>query len=446
MIALKIIFAIFLTALHIIMMSIMIIFERDKPKNLIIWSVIFLFTSLLGYIIYLVNKIIYFKKKTSLITKEKEDQIYKNLINFDLKKFEINPNNEFFTFNNLAYNTCVTKNNTFEMFTNYDKFLENITKELKTATNYVYFEITSINLKSIDAIKPILLSLVENDVKVKLSYDRRLPFGLRKELKDYGISVNRFSNYKVFGSIYSNLRNIISIDGRVAFLSDLNIKSKYLLPENQLAFAGYKIKGDIAKIVDVNVRQDIVFASNKFIPYLDNVKPYNYNHLTMQYITNQSSMDIELAILKAIYMAKSSIQLVLKEFIPTDSIMSLLKFAINSNIDVRIIVPIKKSGRSKYYASRAYSKELALCGANVYLYDGYIAINQIVIDNSYALCGNFVLDREHINLSLQNLLIIEDEKIINQFNKLFDSFIDNSYRINDAKYMLLKEKFFKNFV
>ncbi len=100
----------------------------------------------------------------------------------------------------------------------------------------------------------------------------------------------------------------------------------------------------------------------------------------------------------------------------------------------------------KYYASRAYAKELALMGASVYLYDGYIRFNAITIDDNYVITGSYTLDREHINTSLQNVIIFSDSRSINSFKEMFDKAIENSYKISDAKYMLLREKFFKNFI
>ena len=432
--------------MYIVMMSIMIIFERDKPKNIILWSFTFLATSIIGYIFYAVAKGFYYKKRESLFIKEKEDEIYLNLISNNLEDLKQDTFDELFAFNNLAYNTYLTTNNSFEMITDFNKLLENLSKDLKTATSYVFLEVTSLNLKSIDVIKPILFTLVEKGVKVKLSHEKSLPLGLKKELKDNGVSVYRFSKYRTIDDIYSNLRNVISIDGKVAYIANLNIRTARLDEKIEDASVFYKLKGDVVQTIDVNLRQDIIFASNKFIPYEINKKPYNFQSTKIQYIANQTSADIELALIKAICTAKTSIQLILESFIPTESITSLLKFAINSNIDVRLMVPLKTRKFSKYYAYRAYAKELALYGANVYLYDGFINSNQIVIDSKYAICGAFILDREHINLSLQNMLIIEDEKVISQFNKFFDSCINNSYRINDAKYMLLREKFFKNFV
>ncbi len=145
-------------------------------------------------------------------------------------------------------------------------------------------------------------------------------------------------------------------------------------------------------------------------------------------------------------MAKKSISLQLNEFIPTESIMSLLRFAINSHIEVKLMVPLKTATPATYYATRAYAKELALAGAKVYLYDGFIRFNAIVIDERIVLVGSYSINRQHINTSLQNLAVIEDFAVVSEFLRLFDMGVDNSYKINDARYMLLRERFFKNFV
>ena len=72
--------------------------------------------------------------------------------------------------------------------------------------------------------------------------------------------------------------------------------------------------------------------------------------------------------------------------------------------------------------------------------------NSFDIDNLYAICGSYCLNRDNVKTCLQNIIIIEDNKAIESFNKKFDKCVNNSYRISNAKYMLLREKFFKNFV
>jgi len=446
MLALKIVFAIVLAVLYLIMMSVMIILERDKPRNIIIWSFLFLVSQIVGYFIYVILKLVVYKKKQSLCVKMKEDEIYLGLVNVHLKDVNVNSFEDFYKFNELAYNAHLTQNNSFEIFKSYESFKNNLKKEIKDAKEIVLFELSKFEDYDIQDVLELLSEKVKQDVTVKIVYDRRISSRLKKTIKKLGLRLARFSKHNALNRLYSNQRNQIVIDNKVAYLCNMNVKRKHLTGKHDIADMYMMIKGDVVQEIAMSCLQDSVFATNKFIPYVENSEDKLSNNCTMQYVTNNVNTDIELLIIKAICSATKTIQLQLDEFIPTESIMSLLKFAINSNIDVRLMVPIKANESDKYYATRAYAKELALLGANVYLFDGFIRFNAITIDSKHVLYGSYSLDREHINLDLQSILVITDQKAVNSFNKAFDDAIKNSYRINNAKYMMLKEKFFKNFV
>lgn len=446
MLAVNIILGIILLIFYVVMMTIMIIFERDKPKNIIIWSILFLFTQLVGYIAYLLSRKIYYDKKRTLVVKQTEDHVYLNLVNHKLSKNNLDINDELFSHNALAFDSVVTKNNNFEIFNSYDKFKDNLKKELKSANNYIILELNKINSLDFEPILETLRDRAEYGVLVKFVYQHRLPMKLKKRLKQSGVRLHRFSKKNDLCKVYDNIRNVIVVDGRVAYLGSLNVTKGQLNPQSDVANAIMKIKGDAVQNINLALHQDTIFASGKYIEYNEYKKEEITNDSILQYVANKYESNIELLIIKAICMAKKSIQMELSSFIPTESIMSLLHFAINSNIDVRLMVPLKTDIGSRFYASRAYAKELALLGANVYLYDGYIRFNAITIDAEYVLYGSFSLDRAHLSTNLQNVCVIRDEKVTHHFNKLFDEGINNSYRINDAKFMLLREKFFKNFV
>lgn len=446
MLALKIIFCIILFILYVAMMGFMIILERDKPKNMIIWSVVFLCTQIIGYIIFIASRYVFYKKKQSLTIKQKEDEIYNKLISKNVYDNKANTNNEVFNFTKLAFNANITVNNSYEFFDTYENIKENLIKDITNANHTIIFEITKINTKDFQDVKNLLIEKAKANVDVRFVYNRSISYKFIKELKEAGVRAYRFSKLNTVGRVYSNLRNIIVIDGKIAYFANLDFTKNQLSGNKEISASCLKVKGDVVQDVNILAHKDTIFASGKYIEYKKAYSNELKNSTTLQFVTNQADNDLELVLIKAICMAKSSIQLQLAQFIPTESIMSLLRFAINSNIDVRLMVPLKNDRRGKYFASRAYAKELALFGANVYLYDGYIKFNSITIDNEYVITGSYVVDREHLNTSLQNMLLIKDNKAVTNYNKIFEECVQNSYRISNAKYMLLMEKFFKNFV
>lgn len=446
MLGLKIFFGVLFFLIYVIMMSVMIIFERDKPKNMIIWSVVFLVSTIVGYTIYVLLRIVFYKKKASLNVKEKEDDIYLNLVNSEIFDNAQMTKNELYEFNRLAYNAKLTSNNSYKIFDSYNEFKANLIEELTNANSYIIFELTKVNAKDFEPVAAILADKAKSGVMVKFVYDKMMSCKLIRTLKKNGVKVYRFSKHNTIGRIYANKRNAIVVDGEVAFLGNLELKRRQLSGNVDMLSSYIKLKGDVVQEIDLSAHKDIVFASGKFMPYTAPKRDAVSTACNMQFVTNEFSTDIELLIIKAICSARESIQLQLESFVPTESIMSLLRFAINSNINVRLMVPLKNNFKTKYYASRAYAKELALFGANVYLYDGYITFNSIVIDNNVVLTGSYIMDREHVSTALQNVMVVENEGIVSHFNKSFDSAVDNSYRISNAKYMLVRERFFKNFV
>ncbi len=443
---LKVILTIFLILIFIAESSMMIILERDKPRNMIIWLIVFLFTSIVGGIIYAIFRLIIYRKVISLKTKQWEDDVYTNLINTQIFNTDIETDSEFLNFNKLAFNCKLTANNYYELIDSHTKFKENLIKEINNASNYIIFEITKFNAKDFLEIQTALVRKAGEGVVIKFIYDKTNNHKMLKTMREAGIKVKKFSKYRAIGKLYSNLRNCVCIDGKVAYICNFEAKNRELNGKYDVLNSYIKFKGDVVQDIDISMHKDVVFATNKFMEYVAPRREDYANRALIQFASNDYNSNMELAIIKAICMAKSSINLQLEEFIPTESIKSLLKFAINSNITVNLMVPLKTNKHSKYYASRAYAKELALMGANVYLYDGFIRYNAITIDDEYVIYGSYTIDREHIALSTQSIVVIQDTKAVNYFNKMFDLGIENSYRIANAKYMLMRERFFKNFV
>ena len=446
MIALYIILSVVLLIVYGLMMNVMVIFERDKPKNIIIWSLVFLLTQFIGYCVYIVSRLAKYSKKNQLKTKKKEDLIYENLVSSKIVKTGVLVDNDVFNFNSLAFLTNVTANNISEIITDHDDLKNKLVDDILNAKHYVFCELTTVYEKDFIDVKNALIEAAKNNVEVRFTYDRSIKRKMRKEFTLAGVKINRFNKVKLSGNSYSNNRNLISIDGQIAYMANFNISNKQMKSSKDKAHMAIRIRGDIVQNIDLDVRKDSIFASGKYIEMQATYKSEFKNNNLIQFVSNDVNSDLELVLINAICSSKSSIQLHLSQFIPTESIMSLLKYAINSNIEVRMIVPLKNYKYGKYFASRAYAKELALLGANVYLYDGYVNFNSIVIDDEYIITGSYSIDRDLLNTSNQNMLIINDKKSVNEANRIFNDGIDNSYRISNAKYMLLREKFFKNFV
>ena len=201
------------------MVSVMVLFERKKPRIILAWIAIFLVTQLLGYIAYLIVRCVMTKKKNMLLIKEKEDDIYSKLVSKHLKDFSVETNDDIFAFNQMVYSATTTENNNIEIFNSFTKFKENLIKELKNATNYIFIELKQIDIADFEEIKSILITKAKEDLTVRLTIDCNMPKKVKKELKQSGVKVYNFSRLKSVYSTYSNERSLISIDGKIVHVS-----------------------------------------------------------------------------------------------------------------------------------------------------------------------------------------------------------------------------------
>ena len=178
MIILNIILGILLFTLHTVMMAVMIIIERDKPKNIIIWSVIFLVSSIIGYICYIILRNIVYKKRESLIVKQDEDKVYAQLVGNKLKNNEIILNHEVFEFNRLAFDAKTTMNNHYEFLNTKQAIIENLLTDISNAKNYIILELNGVNLKYLPELKDAIIAKTKEPLAI--SHHRRWFFFCQK--------------------------------------------------------------------------------------------------------------------------------------------------------------------------------------------------------------------------------------------------------------------------
>jgi len=155
---LRIFLSIVFSIIYFIMVSVMILFERKKPRVVLIWIAVFLLTQCLGYIAYLVVRCIVVKKKNSLLIKDKEDEIYSKLVSKHFKDYNSETDEGVFAFNQMVYGATTTENNSVEMFNTFNKFKDNLIKEIKSATNYMFMELKQFDIADFEDIKAVLIN------------------------------------------------------------------------------------------------------------------------------------------------------------------------------------------------------------------------------------------------------------------------------------------------
>lgn len=100
--------------------------------------------------------------------------------------------------------------------------------------------------------------------------------------------------------------------------------------------------------------------------------------------------------------ARKSICIATPYLIPDVDILSALKVASLSGVEVKIIVPKRPDKRIVFYASRSYFPELMAAGVQVYEYEnGFMHSKFIIIDEEIASIGTSNMDMRSFHLNFE---------------------------------------------
>lgn len=427
--------------LLIITMLITVMWLEKDCKKIILWNLIIVLTSVLGFIVYFIFFCDKPRIKNTIKLKFEQDEIYKKIMKVQLSNNT--SNNEFINFNKRNYSADIFKQTSIDTIFNTEDFISKVTRDIDRAENYIIIQnqyfLSSINNENIIG---LLKEKQRMGVEVKCVYGKAC-FKHRDVIKDLrlnGIRVCRFNRTDSFNKYYKNNKNIISVDGKQVYLyNHINHKCEDKIECSNIYF---KVGGDAVRAIDLDCHLDLSFATQKVYEIPKNIK-YELGNLETQYVTSVVDKDFEGLFLKAINDTHKTIIIHTDKFIPTPAIKQALQMAIMSGVEVKIMLA-KNQASLQYYSSRAYLKEMAMYGATAYLFDGQIASNFIVMDG-LTFVGNFSLVNLEIRNNLQNILIVNNEKFTTDITSYYNNQINNSYRICKPKNTLLREKIFKKF-
>ncbi len=284
--------------------------------------------------------------------------------------------------------------------------------ELKKAEKYIflqYFIITTGTM--LDEILDVLVDKASKGVEVYFSYDlggsiTTRPANFDDYCKENKINVLSFN--KNLASLYQFIsfrdhRKITVVDGNVAFTGGINIGDEYINKKVRFGHwkdMGIKIYGDGAK----NLSMIFMKAWNLSIPntfdyekYLSTATPHNIENddLVICYDDGPFSDDdvAEKVYLRMISNAKDYVYITTPYLIPSYDIISALKLAANSGVDVRIITPGIPDKKIVYECSRSHYSELITAGVKIYEYTpGFVHGKTCVVDDETGFVGSVNLD------------------------------------------------------
>lgn len=439
--------------LTVITTSIMLIHEKRDPAKTTTWVMMLIMLPVVGLVLY-----IFFgqnRRKEKLFNrKELQDleQIdylsFSQITRIKTKKDFVSPKISGYLSNiTLLLNNnkaLLSEYNDITIFQEGENAFKSIVETLYAAKYSIHMVFYIVNDDNIgNRIKNILVTKAGEGVAVRFIYDDvgswHLPKRFIGELKAAGIEVYPFMKvrlpYLTSKVNYRNHRKIVVVDGEVGYLGGMNIADRYIEGDRKLGRwtdTMLRISGEAVHSLQLIFLTDWFFVSGKIIDDRTRYfpKPQATNYHPMQIATSGPDSDwasIMQAYFYAITRAHSHIYISSPYFIPNESILTALKTASLSGIDVRIMLPGKADSHIVFWSSLSYVQELLEAGIKVYQYQrGFNHSKIMMIDGSCSFVGSANMDIRSFEDNFEVAAIIYDEEISKKLEESFVKYLTQS--------------------
>lgn len=436
-------------------MAVIILLEKRSPFKTISWILILILIPVFGVIFYLFfgqqvrkRKIFSKRSKSHKSFQKRANEQLKDIMNgqLDLPSDLLKWNSviELLLRNS---NAVLTHSNHLEIFHNNADFFHTVISSLKAAKRYIHLEYYIFSDDKIgNEVKQILIEKSKQGVEVRIIIDDVGSWGLKKafirNLRRNGIQIHSFMEVR-FPRLTSrvnfrNHRKILIVDGLEAYTGGSNISDHYLdglKGVGKWRDTNIKVQGHAVGSLQLIFTSDWLSLTNEKLDHPDYHQTREIkSRLSMQ--ISQSSPESEWptiyqAFFAAVTNAKKRVYITTPYFMPPASILTAIKVAALSNIDVRLIIPDKSDVHIPRWASFAYIQQLLEAGIRVYLYqDGFIHSKVILVDDDFTSIGTTNFDFRSFDTNFEVNAFIYNTEIAQSVEKQFKTDITHSREIN----------------
>ena len=438
-------------------MIVAIINSKMIVEGKLIWVIIFLMFPLFGLVIYRM----FVWKKAPLRNRRYFNQVkYKVQM---LNKKSVVENSEMkeklgkyygqFEYIYQATNLKIYQNTKVDFLSTGEKFYDELLENLKKARNYIFMEYFIIERGVMwNEILNILKQKVQEGVDVRVMYDDlgtiyKLPYNYHKKLKNFGIKCVKFNSFiPIMSASHNNRdhRKITVIDGKVGFVSGINIADEYInvvQPYGYWKDTGVKIQGEAIKslllmflqLYDVQSKTD-----EDFYKYIQDVKPIKSHGFVCPYGDGPryfaEDYVAENVYLNMINQAEKYIWITTPYLIIDSKLTTALCLAAKRGVDVRIITPGIPDKKLIFMLTRLSYKTLQEAGVKIYEYQkGFIHSKQLISDDDIAIVGSINLDYRSLLHHFECGVLMSGVDCIKDIKKDFDSVFAVSKNMKDYK-------------
>ncbi len=438
-----------------------IFFQRKEPKSAWAWLLVLNVLPGIGFLLYLLAGTDMHKRRMFQI-KGIEDQVSDAVRRqeYSVRSRQLEESNpELSGFSDLVYfnlesgGAVLTGDNEVRIFTDGNDKFDALIEDIKNAKKYIFLQYYIIkNDVLFQRIREALLEKASQGVEVRILYDamgcRSVHKKAWKELESRGIRTAVFFP-ALLGPLhlrvnYRNHRKIVVIDGTVGYVGGFNIGKEYIGLDPKFGHwrdTHLRIRGSAAAALLIRYIQDWDYAAREnlfshpeYIVYPEE----RCGDTKMQIISSGPDSALQVIrdnYLRLIHKAKKRIYVQTPYFIPDESILTALKMAALSGVEVNLMIPCKPDHPFVYWATYSYMGELVMAGANCYTYDnGFLHVKGVSIDGEACCFGTANMDIRSFSLNFEVNAMIYDEKVAREMERIFQEDLKLCTRITKDMY------------
>lgn len=357
----------------------------------------------------------------------------------------------------------ITIHNKIDIYTEGREKFAQMMEDIRNAKDHIHLEYFII--KDGEVARPLRELLIEKalqGVEVRILYDDigswrlylnpMFMHGLRSvgvEAKTYVQARFPYLHRKLN---YRNHRKICVIDGKIGYIGGLNIGDEYVHGSKKFGFwrdTHLRIEGPAVYMLQtVFVTDWLTLTERKLMePRYFPMVATNKGTSIVQIATSGADSEnqtIYEAYFYAMAQARETIYIETPYFVPDEAMLTALKTASLSGVDIKIIFPNVADHFTVYHASLSYLEQIMNLGAEVYFYDkqpgpSFIHSKLLLVDHEVASVGTANMDIRSFMINSEINAFIYDNKTVNKLYQIFERDLKDSHRL---KYEKFKQKTF----
>lgn len=422
---------------NIIFAVIIVFFQRRDPKTVWTWLMALYFIPILGFVLYLLIGTDMHKRKMFKV-KEIEDKLNEairqqehqlKIKELQARTPDIDGFSDLVMFNLDTMGSVLTDTNDLDIFVDGNSKFEALIEDIRSAKHFIHIQYYIIkNDVLFNRIKDVLIEKAREGVEVRILYDamgcRSVRHNFWKNLNKQGIVTAEFFP-ALFRRLhlrinYRNHRKIVVIDNRVAYVGGFNIGKEYIGLDPKFGFwrdTHLRIEGEAIMGLELRFLLDWNYTAkeNLFInpKYMDGIIPSYRDRCDMQVIysgPDTTLQHIRDNYVRLIHKAKERIYIQTPYFIPDEALLTALKIAVYSGVEVNLMIPCKPDHPFVYWATYSYMGDLIMAGAKCYTYNnGFLHSKGIIIDEKVFCYGTANMDIRSFALNFEVNVVVYDE-------------------------------------